>query len=367
MELPAYLKVMADKGASDLFFSTGSPVMMKVEGKTGPITQNPLASGAVRQLAYSVMNDKQRAEFEKNLELDMAVGVNEVGRFRVNVFWQRGEVSMVVRHLRNDIPSIESLGLPSVLKELILEPRGLILVVGSTGSGKSTTLASMIDHRNGSQSGHILTVEDPIEYTHNHRKSVVNQREVGVDTRSYNEALRRAMREAPDVIMIGEIRDRDTMKHALTYAETGHLCISTLHASNVDHTMRRIVNFFPEHAHKELFMDMSMHLKAVVAQRLLKGKDGKRVVAVEVMLASPYIRDLISKGEIDGIADIMTRGSEQGMKTFDQAILELYNAGKITREEALSNANSRHNLEVKIRLASGGLQSPSDLLSIDES
>src|SRR5690554_1987228 len=214
MELPAYLKVMADKDASDLYFSTGAPVMMKVEGKTAPLTQNPLSSGAVRQLAYSVMNDKQRAEFEKNLELDMAVGVNEVGRFRVNVFWQRGEVSMVIRHLRNEIPSIESLGLPPVLKKLIMEPRGLILVVGSTGSGKSTTLASMIDHRNSSQSGHILTVEDPIEYTHNLKKSVVNQREVGVDTRSYNEA----MREAPDVIMIGEIRDRDTMKHALTYA-----------------------------------------------------------------------------------------------------------------------------------------------------
>lgn len=367
MELPAYLKVMADKGASDIYLSTGAQVMMKVEGKTGPLTQNPLPAGAVRQLAYSVMNDKQRAEFEKNLELDMAVGVAEVGRFRVNVFWQRGEVSMVIRHLRNDIPSIDSLGLPPVLKQLILEPRGLVLVVGATGSGKSTTLASMIDHRNSHQSGHILTVEDPIEYTHSHKKSVVNQREVGVDTRSYNEALRRAMREAPDVIMIGEIRDRDTMKQALTYAETGHLCISTLHASNVDHTMRRIVNFFQEHAHKELFMDMSMHLKAVVAQRLLKGKDGKRVVAVEVMLASPYIRDLINKGEIDGIADIMERGTEHGMKTFDQAILELFNQDKITREEALINANSRHNLEVKIRLAKGGLGTASDLLSIDES
>jgi twitching motility protein PilU len=263
------------------------------------------------------MNDKQRSEFEKNLELDMALGVSQIGRFRVNVFWQRGEVAMVIRHLKTEIPTLESLGLPRVLERLIMEPRGLILVVGATGSGKSTTLASMIDHRNSHKTGHILTIEDPIEYTHHHKHSVVNQREVGVDTHSYAEALRRAMREAPDVIMIGEIRDRETMKQALTYAETGHLCIATLHASNVDQTMRRIVNFFPENTHRELFMDLSMHLKAVVSQRLLKGKDGKRSAAVEVMLASPYIMDLINKGEIDGIGEIMEKSPEQGMKTFE--------------------------------------------------
>jgi twitching motility protein PilU len=248
-----------------------------------------------------------------------------------------------------------------------MEPRGLILVVGATGSGKSTTLASMIDHRNSHKTGHILTIEDPIEYTHHHKHSVVNQREVGVDTHSYAEALRRAMREAPDVIMIGEIRDRETMKQALTYAETGPLCIATLHASNVDQTMRRIVNFFPENTHRELFMDLSMHLKAVVSQRLLKGKDGKRSAAVEVMLASPYIMDLINKGEIDGIGEIMEKSPEQGMKTFDQAILELYHQGKISQEEALANADSRHNLEVKIRLEHGNLDSGGTKFSMEDS
>nr|WP_281494842.1 PilT/PilU family type 4a pilus ATPase [Marinobacter sp. S6332] len=358
------MKVMADKGASDLYLSTGALVMLKIEGKTGPITQKPLPAGSVKELAYSVMNDKQRSEFEKNLELDMAVGVSQVGRFRVNVFWQRGEVAMVIRHLKTEIPSFEALGLPRVLEQLIMEPRGLILVVGATGSGKSTTLASMIDYRNDHKAGHILTIEDPIEYTHHHKQSVVNQREVGVDTHSYEEALRRAMREAPDVIMIGEIRDRQTMKHALTYAETGHLCIATLHASNVDQTIRRIVNFFPEHAHRELFMDLSLNLKAVVSQRLLKGKDGKRVAAVEVMLASPYIKDLINKGEVDGIGDIMEKSPEQGMKTFDQAIMELFSEGRISQEVALANADSRHNLGVKIRLETGVFGSGEDTFSI---
>lgn len=366
MELPAYLKVMADKGASDLYLSTGAPVMLKIEGRTGPITQKTLAAGSVKDLAYSVMNDRQRSEFEKNLELDMAVGVNQLGRFRVNVFWQRGEVAMVIRHLKTEIPTLEMLGLPPVLEQLIMEPRGLVLVVGATGSGKSTTLASMIDYRNSHKTGHILTIEDPIEYTHQHKRSIVNQREVGVDTHSYTEALRRAMREAPDVIMIGEIRDLETMKQALTYAETGHLCIATLHAGNVDQTMRRIVNFFPESAHRELFMDLSMHLKAVVSQRLLKDKSGKRVAAVEVMLASPYIKDLVNKGEIDGIGDIMEKSPDQGMKTFDQAILELYHQDRISREEALANADSRHNIEVRLRLENGNLEPGDDAFSMQD-
>lgn len=365
MELPAFLKIMSDKGASDLYLTTGAPVLLKVEGRTGPITPHPLPAGAVRELAYSVMNDRQRAEFEKNLELDMAVGVNEVGRFRVNVFWQRGEVAMVIRHLKSEIPGIGELGLPSVLERLVMEPRGLILVVGATGSGKSTTLAAMIDHRNTHRSGHILTIEDPIEYTHLHKRSIVNQREVGVDTHSYAEALRRAMREAPDVIMIGEIRDQETMRVALTYAETGHLCLATLHAGNVDQTLRRIVNFFPESAHRELFSDLSLHLKAVVSQRLLKGRDGKRTAAVEVMLVSPYIRDLISRGELDGIGEIMEKSPDQGMRTFDQAILDLCHQGRITQEEALAHADSRHNLEVRIRLEQGSLESGSHQFTID--
>ncbi|MCG7198181.1 PilT/PilU family type 4a pilus ATPase [Marinobacter pelagius] len=366
MELPAYLKVMADKGASDLYFSTGTPVMIKIEGQTRPLTQNPFQPGAVKKLAYSVMNDHQRAAFERDLELDMAIGVDQVGRFRVNVFWQRGEVAMVIRYLKTEIPSIESLGLPGILEQLIMEPRGLILVVGATGSGKSTTLASMIDYRNQHRSGHILTIEDPIEYTHTHGMSVINQREVGVDTHSYSDALKRAMREAPDVIMIGEIRDRETMKQALTYAETGHLCISTLHASNVDQTLRRIVNFFPDEAHKELFMDLSLHLRAVVSQRLLRSVDGKRVPAVEVMLASPYIKELVNKGEIGGIGEVMEKSREMGMRTFDQAILDLYHQGQITKDEAFANADSRHNLEVAIRLEQGKMGSDSSGLRIDD-
>ncbi len=353
MDLAAFLTEMIEKGASDLFLTTGSPVVMKVEGHSHPITQTPLPPGAVKELAYSIMHDQQKAEFEREKELDMSLSLRDRGRFRVNVFLQRGEVAVVIRHLRMDIPDIESLGLPPILKTLINQPRGLILVVGATGSGKSTTLASMIEHRNETRTGHILTIEDPIEYTHRHRRSIVNQREVGADTNSYATALRRAMREAPDVIMIGEIRDRETMKHALTYAETGHLCISTLHAGNVDQTLRRIVNFFPENAHTELFMDLSMHLKAIVGQRLLPGPDQKRIAAVEVMLASPLIRDMINKGELGNIREIMEKSPEQGMQSFDQAILELYHQGKITRETALAHADSSNNLAVRMRLESG--------------
>ncbi len=366
MELTAYLKLMAEKGASDVFLSVGSPAMVKIEGQVAPITHKPFPPGAVKALAYSVMNDRQRAEFEKNLELDMAISLTGVGRYRVNVFWQRGEVGLVIRYLKTDIPSLDALELPGVLKQLVMEPRGLILVVGATGSGKSTTLAAMLDHRNAHSTGHILTIEDPIEYLFHYRRSVVNQREVGVDTQSYAQALKRAMREAPDVIMIGEIRDRDTMKQALTYAETGHLCLSTLHASNVDQALRRIVNFFPESAHPELFLDLSLHLQAIISQRLLKGRDGNRVAAVEVMLASPYIRDLIGKGQLDGIAETMEKSPEQGMQTFDDAILKLYHAGRISMEEALANADSRHNLEVSIRLEAGGAGPAGDELTIED-
>ncbi|MFE8072495.1 PilT/PilU family type 4a pilus ATPase [Marinobacteraceae bacterium S3BR75-40.1] len=354
MDIATYLQLMTEKHASDLYLSSGAPIMIKIEGKTGPVTQHALPAGKVKELAYSVMNDQQRAAFERDLELDMAISMEQFGRFRLNVFWQRGDVAMVIRYLKTDIPDIESLHLPLLLKNLIMEPRGLVLVVGATGSGKSTTLAAMIEHRNRHQTGHILTIEDPIEYLHHHHRSLVNQREVGVDTHSYADALKRAMREAPDVIMIGEIRDQNTMKHALTYAETGHLCLSTLHAGNVNQTMRRIVNFFPESAHRELFTDLAMHLKAVVAQRLVKGKDGKRIPAVEVMLASPYIRELIHKGQLDDIPGIMEKSPDQGMKTFDDALIELYHTGHITLEEALAHADSRNNVSVRIRLEKGG-------------
>jgi twitching motility protein PilU len=355
VELAPYLKLMVEKGASDLYFSPGAAVGIKIEGLMTHINRDqPLSPTALRDMAYHVMNERQRTEFERDLELDMAMGLEGLGRFRINVFWQRGHVSMVVRHLKSEVPQLESLGLPPVLAELIMEPRGLILVVGATGSGKSTTLASMIQHRNAQRTGHILTIEDPVEYIHKHQRSIVNQREVGVDTVSYGEALRRAMREAPDVIMIGEIRDQETMKHALTYAETGHLCISTLHSSNASKCLRRIVNFFPPESHPELLLDLSLHLKAIISQRLLIGKNGKRVPAVEVLLPSPFVRELIQKGEIDQISAALEKGGEKGMLTFEQSIIGLFNEGRIDEEEALKHADSRTNLAVKLRLRDGG-------------
>ncbi|WP_020408318.1 PilT/PilU family type 4a pilus ATPase [Hahella ganghwensis] len=357
MELLPYLKAMVEKRASDLYFSTGAPVALKVEGVTSQITQHALNPGVTKKLAYSVMNDRQRAEFEKELELDLAVTVDQLGRFRLNVFMQRNEVALVIRYITSDIPTIETLNLPPMLNQLVMEPRGLILVVGTTGSGKSTTLASMIEYRNLHKTGHILTIEDPIEYLHQHRRSIVNQREVGVDTHSFSHALRRAMRESPDVIMLGEIRDQETMQQAITYAETGHLCLSTLHASNADKALRRIVNFFPESAHAELLMDLSLHLRAIISQRLLTGKDGKRIPAVEMLLASPYIKDLIDKGDIDSIHEVMEKSTDQGMKTFDQSLLELIHQGKITREVGLDNADSRNNLAIKMRLEGAPVES----------
>ncbi|OZG72963.1 type IV pili twitching motility protein PilT [Hahella sp. CCB-MM4] len=358
MELLPYLKNMVEKRASDLYFSTGAPVSMKVEGVTSHITQHVMNPGATKKLAYSVMNDHQRAEFEKELELDLAITVEQLGRFRLNVFLQRNEVALVIRYITSEIPTIESLNLPLLLNDLVMEPRGLVLVVGTTGSGKSTTLASMIEYRNQHKTGHILTIEDPIEYLHHHHRSMVNQREVGVDTHSFNSALRRAMRESPDVIMLGEIRDRETMQQAITYAETGHLCLSTLHASNADKALRRIVNFFPEAAHAELFMDLSLHLRAIISQRLLVGTDNKRIPAVEVLLASPYVKDLIGKGDIDNIHEAMEKSTDQGMQSFDQSLLDLIHQGKITNEVALDNADSRNNLAIKIRLEGGRGLSP---------
>jgi twitching motility protein PilU len=366
MDLIPYLKAMVEREASDLYFSSGAPVAMRIEGTTTFVTQHPLGPGMAKNLAYSVMNDKQRAEFEREYELDMAVSVEQLGRFRLNVFMQRGEVALVVRYIKSDIPDIKTLQLPELLNRLVMAPRGLILVVGTTGSGKSTTLASMIDFRNRHKSGHILTIEDPIEYIHHHRKSIVNQREVGVDTHSFSHALRRAMREAPDVILVGEIRDRETMQQALTYAETGHLCLSTLHAANANKALRRIVNFFPESAHSELFMDLSLHLQAIISQRLLPGIHSKRVPAAEIMLATPYIRDLIQKGEIDNIHDAMEKNKDRGMQTFDQCLLELYHAGKITQEVALEHADSYNNLNIKIRLADGTISDISKMELSDE-
>ena len=353
MEIAPYLKLMVDNNASDLFFSAGAPVNVKVEGVTSPLGDHPMQPELVKKLAYSLINDEQQKTFEQTMELNLAISVKDLGRFRVNLYRQRGNVAMVIRYIKSHIPSIEELHLPQIVKKLIMEPRGLVLLVGSTGSGKSTTLASMIDYRNQRQTGHILTVEEPIEYIHRHSKSIVDQREVGLDTLSYANALKNAMREAPDVILIGEIRDQETMKAAIAYAETGHLCLSTLHANNANQALDRILNFFPNSAHHQLLLDLSLNLRAVVSQRLIPGVDGKRVPAVEVLLKSPYISELIEKGEIDEIKEAIEHSTDAGMKSFDQSLYALYQQGKITADEALKHADSSNNLSLKIRLAQG--------------
>ncbi len=361
MDITAYLKAMVDNDASDLFFSVGTPVNIKIEGHTKHIGDKPLSSQDARALAYSIMNDEQVASFESNLELNMAISMNELGRFRVNVYRQRSETAMVIRYIKNKIPSLKSLGLPDILEKLIMEKQGLILVVGSTGSGKSTTLASMVNYRNENKHGHILTIEDPIEFVHEHKKSVVDQREVGLDTRSYSEALKNALREAPDVVVIGEIRDRETMRHALHFAETGHICLSTLHANNANQTMERVINFFPDTAHHGLLMDLSQHLKAIISQRLIPGLNAKRVPAVEIMLNSPYISELIEEARIDEIKDAMKQAELDGMQTFDQSLYELFKESKIDIEEALKNADSRNDLRLRLRL-----ENPDEFSAYDE-
>ena len=353
MDIGYFLKLMVDKGASDMFLTTGAPVNIKVEGELLPLGSAPLPAGMPKKVAYSLMNEAQIAEFERELELNMAMAVPNSGRFRVNVFQQRGEIGMVIRAIKSEIPSLEELRLPAIFRDLIMEPRGLILVVGATGSGKSTTLAAMLDHRNNNSSGHILTIEDPIEYLHRHKRSIVNQREVGLDTHSYHEALKNAMREAPDVIMIGEIRDTDTMEAAISFSETGHLCLATLHSNNADQTLERILNFFPESAHKNVLMNLALNLRAVISQRLVIGKDGRRMPATEVLLNTPLIRDMIRRGQIHEVKDAMDRSLQEGMQTFDQSLYRLYKEGQITLEECLNKADSRDGLALKIRLSEG--------------
>lgn len=354
MDIGYFLKLMVEKGASDMFLSTGAPVNIKVEGKLYPLGNTGLPAGMVKKIAYSLMDEGQVPAFERELELNMAIAVKGAGRFRINVFKQRGEIAMVIRAIKSEIPSIEELRLPEIFKELIMEPRGLILVVGATGSGKSTTLASMLDHRNRNASGHILTVEDPIEYLHQHRKSIVNQREIGLDTHSFHNALVNAMREAPDVIMIGEIRDVETMEAAIAFSETGHICLATLHSNNADQTIERILNFFPEGAHNNILMNLALNLRAVISQRLVVGVDGRRLPAVEVLINTPHIRDLLRRGQVHELKEAMDRSLDDGMLTFDQSLYQLYKDGKIDLEEALDKADSRDGLSLKIRLAEAG-------------
>ena len=365
IDINKYLTLMVEKNASDMFFSSGAPVNIKIEGVTSPIGQKSLEPGMVKKIAYSIMSERQIKSFEATLEMNLAISMQNVGRFRINIYRQRGELAMVIRYIKSHIPSIAELNLPPLLQQLIMEPRGLVLIVGATGSGKTTTLASMIEHRNQKTTGHILTIEDPMEYIHKNNKSIIDQREVGIDTLSYSNALKNAMREAPDVILIGEIRDRETMQHAISYAETGHLCLSTLHANNAPQTLDRIVNFFPESAHHQLLIDLSLNLRAIISQRLIIGLNGKRVPAVEILLNTPYVAELIQKGEFEKITEVMEHNSEQGMHTFDQALFELLNNGKITEDEALRNANSRNNLALRINLAKNPSLKDSGELSIE--
>ncbi len=348
MNVKPLFKLMVDKKASDLFFTTYAPVMIKIDGKIMPVNQVELTPKMVRQAALELMDEGQLESFTRDLEIDFAVSEAGLGRFRVNVFHQRGNVAMVLRFITPELPNLDQLGMPDKLKDLVLLRRGLMLMVGASGSGKSTTLAAMIDHRNRNSASHIVTIEDPIEFLHSNHKSIVNQREVGLDTHSYARALKSAMREAPDVILIGEIRDRESMQAALNLAGTGHLAIATLHANNAPETLDRIVNMYPNDQHRQVLMDLSQYLRAIISQRLVRSKEGGRVAAVELMLNTPHLSEMILKGDISSVKEAFKNTHEPGMQSFDDALFELYRNGTISMEEALSNADSRSNLEAKI-------------------
>jgi twitching motility protein PilU len=350
MDFKDYLKMMVEHDASDLYFSCGAPASAKINGNLSPIGENRLTAEQIRGIAYSLMSEDQRREFEDKPEMNLAISESGVGRFRVNIFRQRNSISMVIRNIKTDIPDWELLGLPSILTDVIMEKRGLVLFVGATGSGKSTSLASLIDYRNSNSAGHIITIEDPVEFVHSHKQSIVNQREVGLDTDCYEDALKNTLRQAPDVILIGEIRDRDTMEHALAFAETGHLAISTLHANNANQALDRIINFFPEDRRNQLLMDLSLNLRAFVSQRLIKTADGKRAAAVEILLGTPLVQDMIRRGDVHEIKEVMAKSENIGMQTFDSALFRLVKEGKVAVDEALKNADSPNNLRLKLNL-----------------
>jgi len=354
LDLTELLAGAIEQKASDIFISVNASPLIKVEGKMKALSPAVLDSEQAHQLIYSILTDREIAAFEDANELNKSLHLINVGRFRVNVFRQRGEAALVARYIKDKIPSIEKLGLPEALRDLVMLERGLILVVGATGTGKSTTLAAMIDYRNANRTGHILTIEDPIEFIYQNKKSLVNQREVGMDTESFEVALKNALREAPDVILIGEVRDQETMKQAIAYAETGHLCLATLHANNANQAIDRVLNFFPEDAHRQLLQDMSLNLRAIVSQRLCIGHDNKRVAAVELMGVTPYVAELIEKGRVDEIKNAMEKANSRTSKTFDQALFDLATEGRISQEEALRQADSRNNLALRFRLSKTG-------------
>ncbi|MGB3621254.1 MAG: PilT/PilU family type 4a pilus ATPase [Ketobacter sp.] len=358
MEFIDYLRYFSERDGSDLYLSTGAPPSAKFYGKLVPIEKDPLPPNRVKEIAYSIMNEDQKAEFEHKPEMNLAISEAGVGRFRVNIFKQRSQISMVIRAIKTEIPHYKDLGLPDTLPKLVMQKRGLVLFVGGTGSGKSTSLAALIDYRNSNSAGHIITIEDPVEFVHHHKMSIVNQREVGMDTNSYDDALENTLRQAPDVILIGEIRTAEQMEQAIAFAETGHLCISTLHANNANQALDRIINFFPEERHKQLFLDLSLNMRGIISQRLIPTIDGKRAAAIEILLGTPRVCDLIKQGKVDEIKEVMLKSEAQGMQTFDTALYQLYKSKKISMDEALKNADSKNNLRLRITLEENGTAAP---------
>ena len=354
MDINALLKKLVDDEGSDLYLATNAPPSAKFSGELTQLTDRPYEKGEVAQIAHDLMNEDQRAEFEQTLEMNLALAIENIGRFRINIFIQRNEVSLVARNIQTEIPNFDDLGLPEVLKEVITAKTGLVLFVGGTGSGKSTSLAALIDHRNRARGGHIITIEDPVEYVHEHKKCIVNQREVGVDTLSFQDALKNTLRQAPDVILIGEIRDRETMEHALAFSETGHLAISTLHANNANQALDRIINFFPEERKAQLLHDIGNNIRAFVSQRLIPTVDGKRCAAIEIMLGSHTIKQMIMKDQLQDIKEAMLKSENMGMKTFDSALYDLVQEGRISEEEALKFADSANNLRLRLKLTAKG-------------
>lgn len=350
MDVRTLLEVMVKQEASDLYLTVDAPPVYRIHGSTHRTDAPPFTNEQLESLALAMMRGQQRGEFEEKMEMNLALYYKDLGRFRVNVFRQKGNVGLVFRHIKADIMTIEQLELPPITKDIAMTKRGLVLVVGATGSGKSTTLAAMIDHRNSVHAGHIISVEDPIEFVHHHKKSIITQREVGFDTHSFGSALRNTLRQAPDVILIGEIRDTETMEAAITFAETGHLCLGTLHSNNANQAIERIMNFFPVERHTQIYLQLSLNLRAIISQRLIPSIDGRRVPALEIMLDTPRIKDLIKKAEVDTLKEAMEQGIEEGCQTFDHVLFHLYKAERITIEQALINADSANNLRLKIKL-----------------
>jgi len=366
MDFTKYLTELATRDGSDLYLSTGAAPCAKFQGELVPLSDERVAVGEVEAIAREIMDDQQWKDFAQELEMNLAISIAKVGRFRVNIFKQRNQFSLVARNIKSDIPELKDLGVPEHLKEVVMSQRGLILFVGATGSGKSTSLAALIDHRNTNAGGHIITIEDPIEFIHRHKKSIVNQREVGVDTRSFHSALVNTLRQAPDVILIGEIRDRETMEHCLAFSETGHLAISTLHANNANQALDRIINFFPDQKRTQVLSDLSLNIKAIVSQRLVKTIDGKRTAAIEILLNTSTIQELILKGDVEGVKEIMGKSENLGMQTFDSSLYKLVKAGKISESEALRHADSVNNLRLRLKLDESDVEpAPSEQLKTD--